>query len=365
MRASLMVCFLAMLLGCSAESAPADAGIGADAGADGGPRFDPRAVRWEAMELGEPSPEPSWGAMAADLGDGTAVLIGGTNAGSLGGRVYDSAFRVDARGATVIATEIVPAGPSAPAPRYCGCATWDATRARVIVVGGRDLSGPFLAGETWALDPESGAWTMLADAAATPPGVIGCAMAHSASRGATYLFGGGGSAGFTDTTWRLDPASDAWTEVTIAGAIPSARYDAVMLPIDGGARLVLFAGSYGAMGGAFFSDVWLFDAATESWAEQRTEGVEPRGRRFPWSRLDPTGGGFYAGMGYDGAMEPVDDLWHFELATRTWTAIELDVDPGARGFAPGIPAGDGAIGALLDGLGPDGTAAGAFRLRLE
>ncbi|MDQ3032489.1 MAG: kelch motif-containing protein, partial [Myxococcota bacterium] len=339
MRESLPLLLILSSLACSVESTPDDAGSALDAGSDGGPSFDPRAVRWETIELGEVSPDPSWGAMVADLGDGTAVLIGGTSAGSTGGRVYDSAFRIDARGAAVIATEIVPSSASAPAPRYCGCATWDAARSRVIVVGGRDLTGPFLAGETWALDPESGAWSLLADAASTPPGVIGCAMAHSRSRGATYLFGGGGAGGFTDTTWRLDPESDAWTQLTIAGESPSARYDAVMLPVDGGARLVLHAGSFGATGGAFFSDVWTFDVASESWAEQRAEGAEPRGRRAPWSRLDPTGGGFYAGMGYDFAMEPVDDLWHFDLATRRWTAIELDVDPGARGFAPALPAG--------------------------
>jgi hypothetical protein len=367
MRASALVIAFFSLLGCNpGATPPPDAGAELDAGADAGASFDPRAVRWETIELGDPSPDPSWGAMTADLGDGTAVLIGGTNVGGAGGgRVYDGAFRIDARGATVIATEIVPASAEAPGPRYCGCATWDAARARVIVVGGRDLSGPFLAGETWALDPESGAWTMLADAASTPPGVIGCAMAHSASRGATYLFGGGGSAGYTDSTWRLDPGSDAWIEVTIAGEVPSARYDPVMLPIDGGARLALFAGSFGSTGGAFFADVWTFDVATETWTALLAEGVEPPGRRLPWMRLDPTGAGFYAGMGFDGAMEPIDDLWHFDLATRTWTAIELAIDPGARGFAAALPAGDDAIGALLDGLGPDGTAPGAFRLRLE
>jgi hypothetical protein len=94
---------------------------------------------------------------------------------------------------------------------------------------------------------------------------------------------------------------------------------------------LLFAGSYGARGAAFYSDVWLFDTTTETWSEIVVDGATPPGRRTPWvSAIEDAEGslrGFYAGFGYDGGMRPRGDLHYFDVASASWT--ELTLDPGA------------------------------------
>jgi hypothetical protein len=63
--------------------------------------------------------------------------------------VLGGAIRADADGvssevlaidaATVAEVTTLPTSGAAPAPRWCGCATYDSARARVLFAGGRNL----------------------------------------------------------------------------------------------------------------------------------------------------------------------------------------------------------------------------------
>ena len=345
------------LAACDGAVAPPDAGAdGAteDGGSDAG-SFDPTTSRFEPVVTEGEGPWGLWGYMVVSLDADRAILVGGTDAGALGGTVFDAAWDVTIGDGTVSATALETSGP---APRYCACAGYDPMRDVVVVFGGRDLSGPSLAAETWELALATRTWTQI-EAVTQPPGTIGCAMAWAPDAEAMFLFGGGGAGGFSADTFRYD--AGAWTALDAAG--PLARYDAVMVPSAEGDALLLFGGSYGATGAVFYADLWRFDPAAITWTEiELPEG--PGGRRIPWIVRDPERDGLYVGFGYDGAMQPYGDLWYLDLARRTWTEIDLgDEGPYWRGFAPALPGGASSLGTVIGGYGSIQPTTDAWQLR--
>ncbi len=338
----------------SDASVTSDAPVAPDAGG-----ASPTAVHWEPIELGEAMANV-WGWSPVALPDGRALVLGGAIGADATGVSEEVLVLAPAASVDV---SLLPTSGAPPAPRWCGCATWDDTRQRVIAAGGRNLDAlGGIAGNTWELDPATGAWHELASTP-TPAGVIGCALAHSSTRRATYWFGGASRSVVSDRMYRLDAEGTTWVELDAMG--PTQRYDAHLEPIGDGAQLLLFAGSYGSEGAAFYSDVWLFDTETESWSEITVEGATPPGRRTPWVRAVEAEGallGFYAGFGYDGAAQPLGDLHYFDAATAAWTEIALDPAPRARGFAAAVPGPSGSLGMLLPGLGDARTVRDAFVL---
>jgi hypothetical protein len=289
--------------------------------------------------------------MAVTIAPDRAVVLGGTDAGGFGGTVFDSAWIVTIAEGEASATEITASGP---APRYCGCAAYDPARDVVVVFGGRDLSGPTLAPETWELDVSASAW-MRVEPTTQPPGTIGCAMAWAPGAQAIYLCG---TAGFSADTFRYE--AGAWTLLDATG--PLARYDATMLAAADGESLLMFGGSYGAVGAAFYADLWRFDPSSESWTEAALPDG-PGGRRIPWIVRDPDREGLYVGFGYDGDMQPLGDLWYLDLAAPAWTPIPIAGDgPAYRGFAPALPGGSAALGTVIGGYGASTPTADAWQL---
>lgn len=355
MRGSSLLFALIAACGTPASTdAGTDASSTADASTDAGPSLDPTAVQLTAVTTSAEGPWGVWGYMAVTVAPDRAVVLGGTDAGTFSGTVFDRAWIVTVGDGELSATEVAATGP---APRYCGCAGYDPVRDVVVVFGGRDLTGPTLAPETWELDLAASEWTRI-DAATQPPGTIGCAMAWAPSVEALYLFGGGGTAGFSADTYRY--GTGAWTRLEASG--PLARYDAVMLPSSSADALLLFGGSYGAMGAAFYADLWRFDVASESWSEiALPEG--PGGRRTAWVVRDPDREGLYVGFGYDGDMQPLGDLWYADLDALAWTELALPDDrPAYRGFAPALPGGEAALGTLAGGYGASAPTRDAWQL---
>lgn len=354
-------CLLLLLaLGCDGGPASSpDSGAPADAAPDGGSPgdsgvgIDPSAVRFEAAEAEGEGPWGRWGTLVAPMDERRALVIGGTNAGRLGGVTYDDAWIVTV-GDTLTASRVDAAGPG---PRYCGCAAWDPVRQRLVVFGGRDLETTAFAPETWELDPAAPAWTRI-DGATQHAETLGCAMAFGG--GAIHMFGGALATGAGDRTSRYDADAGAWVELAAEG--PVARYDAALFPSPDGASLYLFGGSFGARGSAFYADLWRLDPARETWTEiALPEG--PPGRRTPWITWDETGRGLYVGFGYDGEMRPMGDLFHADLDALAWTALEVPFEgPSPRGFSFALPGGPGALAALVGGYGASSPVTDHWRL---
>ena len=343
-----------LLVACDTTPVAVDAPV--DAGLPDAPApFDPLAVHWEARTVPALA-NPIWGHAAATLPDGRALVFGGAIGD--GSAASDEALLVDASGGDIVLTPIAGTGPS---ERWCGCATYDGARDRVLIAGGRNganLGG--IPGDTWTLDVASGTYAELAGAS-TPSSVIGCALAYSETARATYWFGGASATGVSAVMHRLDADGTAWVALPATG--PTPRYDAHLEAIDGGRALLLFAGSYGSAGAAFYSDVWRFDVATETWTEVTVEGSTPPGRRAPWVRMANGERGFYAGFGYDGAMAPLGDLHYFDLTTASWIPVAPAGEvPPARGFSPALEGPEGSVGILFMGLSSSSGIADAYVL---
>lgn len=335
-----------------------DAGPGEDAGAafDAGPPVDPTTAEFEEVEMRGDGPWGRWGYMVAAIAPDEAVIVGGTDAGE-GNTVFEDAWRVRVLDGALEATSIATSGPG---PRYCGCMAYDAGRDRLIVYGGRTIETPALPPGTWELDLASGTWTEVATANQLT-GTLGCAMAHHTATGNTYMFGGAELGAAVDQTWRYDPTAGTWIEIDASG--PVARYDGAFFETHDGEALYLFGGSYGAMGSAFYADLWRFDPMSETWTEIALP-AGPEGRRTPWVVRDPARHGIYVGFGYDGQMRPMGDFHYADLDALTWTEIEVPFDTGpvGRGFAFALPGGDGSLGVLLGGYGISRPVNSAYRL---
>ena len=356
-----------LIVGCGDDGRAndADAGVAPDAArtidaastVDAGP-YDPATVTWSMVEPPGDGPLRVWGFLVADLGDGRAVVFGGTTASAVGGVTLDGTWLYDMRGETPVVRAIEASGP---AGRYCGCAAYDPERDVVVMTGGRDVVLPLsIPPETWELSLATESWTQI-DVPETPGGVVGCSLAYAREPAAMHLFGGGGEMGYSDVTYRYDPAAPAWVPLDATG--PTARYDAIFVPMHDGHRLLLFAGSFGAMGAAFYSDVWIFDAREESWSELAIEGEPPPGRRTPWTAWAPGGRGLYVANGYDGAMQPIGDFHYLDLEERRWVALPSEGAPSARGFSQGLPGPDGTLGAMLGGYDGDAPVPELWLLR--
>ena len=319
----------------------------------------PTDVHWESVALDDAMPDV-WGWSAAGLPDGRTALLGGAIGASAGAALSRVLVLAPSADGTLV-TEPLARPELAPSPRWCTCATFDAARDRVLFAGGRNASAlGGIAGATWELDVSSGAFRELTETP-TPPGVIGCALAYSAERRATYWFGGASESVVSGSIHRLDADGSAWVELPATG--PTPRYDPHFEALDG-RWLLLFGGSYGARGAAFYSDVWVFDTQTETWSEIEVDGATPPGRRAPWVRFSESRTGFYAGFGYDGSMRPLGDLHYFDLDAAVWSEIAVpEPIPAARGVSPAVEGPAGSIGLLLPGLGGGATVRDAFVLR--
>jgi hypothetical protein len=345
----------------SPSTAPADAGAAVDApvgdarvidapGVDA-PGVDapaaPTALRWEELVVAGSGPYGRWGYMVADVGDGTAYVYGGTTLTAAGaGTVANDLWLFDGRGDATTFVRVITSG--AVPPRYCGCLGWSPEARALIMIGGRNPNEA--PAETWALDAASGQWSRLA-VATTPGGVIGCQLGWSRARGALYLFGGGGAAvGFSNRTWRYDPAAPAWVPLDATG--PRARYDDAFVPLPDGRRFVMVAGARTAQAGAgFYNDVWTYDAMDDAWQQVTSSGAAPDGRRSPWISVDPDGHGIVMAMGSTGiqAGEVLDDLWRLDLRSGAWSRVEA-AGPPARGFMTALPGRPGVRGYLMGGF---------------
>jgi N-acetylneuraminic acid mutarotase len=147
------------------------------------------------------------------------------------------------------------------------------------------------------------------------------------------------SAAFRDDTWIFEPGT-GWTEVT-ADAHPSARgrYAAELDPVNH--RVLLFGGRFREANTSgnyeVYNDLWSFDLATRTWslADDGTAESAPAGRYYPSSAYDADTGRFYI---WGGALNrsstninPGDDFWVWDGAA--WTELETSGDaPSTRTF---------------------------------
>lgn len=136
--------------------------------------------------------------------------------------------------------ELSPAsGATRPVKRCLLRTVFDPQRKRVLLFGGQTEGKPFLA-DYWAFDPSARAWREISGVRVSGRNLYSLVRRDDAAH--ALLFGGNTQSGAVADVWRLDLASDQWSEVATAGTAPAARFghDAAWLP--GRRSMLMFGG---------------------------------------------------------------------------------------------------------------------------
>lgn len=176
------------------------------------------------------------------------------------------------------------------------------------------------------LEKETGCpWTELALSGGTPS----IRRNHSgiAYNGNLYVFGGldaGTPATYYNDLWKYDVGSDAWSQLSPSGSLPSARFGHSAVTYGG--KIYIFGGQLS--GGSKVNDLWVYDIAGNSWAELSPSGSLPTARGFHGSSL--YNGKMYVFGGDDGTAYARNDLWVYDIAGNSWAQLSPSGTPPGR-----------------------------------
>jgi N-acetylneuraminic acid mutarotase len=112
----------------------------------------------------------------------------------------------------------------------------------------------------------------------------------------------------------------SWQQLAPSGETPAARYDHTL--VSDGAKLYLFGGR----GPEPVNDLWTYDLATGAWAQLNAQGA-PAARFGHNAIWDSQRNVMVVFGGQADASEFFSDLWEFAPATNTWLDVLAGADP--------------------------------------
>ncbi|MDA8522901.1 Kelch repeat-containing protein [Acidovorax sp. NCPPB 4044] len=188
---------------------------------------------------------------------------------------------------------------------------------------------------------DDGVWTRLSSEGA--PSARSMPIT-AALRGSIYLFGGvhddfrSGRTDFLNDLYRYDVHANRWTRLDPSGDAPAPRAFAGGIAVPHRGWVVVFGGArYTADLSEFtpLGDVWAYDTRAGQWqtlsglASGSAAAPAPSARAWPtvWRAADQ----LYVFGGVEAGFRTLNDLWRFDLATRTWTQL---IARGAAGSPP-------------------------------
>jgi hypothetical protein len=225
-----------------------------------------------AAPLAAASNQPVWSVIADtprrqghslvyDAASERLYAFGGKN----GARLFNTVFMIEPNGARewhALVTQGIP-----PSPRMAHVAVFDAVNRRMLIYGGTDQDGSYLA-DAWALSLEgTPTWTELTPAGDAPPARANHFATLDSLSGQMIVYGGT-NGGFTPLAdlWSLSLAGgSAWSSLVAGGAAPT-DFTPSMLAVDEARhRLVLFG-----VQALFYSTNWTMwslplDLPSPSW----------------------------------------------------------------------------------------------------
>jgi hypothetical protein len=224
---------------------------------------------------------------------------------------------------------------STPEGRYLQASAFDETRKVFVMFGGMIYDTNSNTGapsqETWEWSPTTGKWTNRTVTGAAPEARSGAAMVYDSGRAKIVLFGGraGSSSNFEDT-WEWDPTTGVWSDVTAAGAHPSARAQHGMVYEKSTKKILLFGG--GRSDGSYsdgtgmsysFGDTWELDPTTQTWTALKPAATPSVRHDFGmvWDSTRNVAV-LFAGLQIDiqGASGvPKRDTWEWNPTTANWS----------------------------------------------
>ena len=250
----------------------------------------------------------------------------------------------------------------APSVRHDFGMVWDSSRNMAVLFAGMQVDISGAAGvpkqDTWEWEPGAGTWTERTVQGSKPSQRYGHAMAFDATRTKVVVFGGSDistSGGTRNDLWDWDPTTGGWVQ-RLTGSesgTPSGRMYASLVADNADARLELVAGETGyGSGGVYGSggmigvpilppgmygsgsgsrDVWELDPAPATPAfTDRTPPLDvPAARYNQTMAYHPSTGKTYVFGGYDSMSgQSYNDLWEWD--GKTWAQVASDVRPPAR-----------------------------------
>lgn len=129
-----------------------------------------------------------------------------------------------------------------------------------------------------------------------------------------YLFGGRAGSTVFDDLWAFDMESDTWSEVTIPGPRPPARFGHEAAWVDGIGLVVVF----GQSGGSFFNDLWAFDPGAGAWQALPASGAVPVARYGSCAVVGPDGR-LWISHGFTSENARFSDTAAYDFGTDAWT----------------------------------------------
>jgi len=225
---------------------------------------------------------------------------------------------------------------------------------RLLMFGG--LTGDTVLSDVWVADvsrPGRPRWEQLCAAMSCGAGPLprwGGHAAYDPAGDRLVVFGGLTAGGVTtNDVWALDLSGEPdWTELSVDGARPVARWSAAYGFDPVGRRLVVFGGQTGPdASGTSLADAWALSLdGAPAWTELGTAGAAPAARRSPAGavRVTSDGAELIVATGYTPSTgEHHDDVWSLDLTDDTASWVELDA-----GGGPGDPAPRRSASAVYD-----------------
>ena len=245
--------------------------------------------------------------MAYDSARGTVVMFGGSNAATT--------THLDDTWERSGSTWQLRQPSNAPSPRYGAFMTFDSLRAKTILFGGSDATGPL--NDTWEWDGQD--WTQLSPSTYPSPRRQGACFFDELN-GKTVIFGGETGGSITDETWTFD-GSD-WTLMAV-GNHPSSRFNTAMA-YDANRHVGVLFGGY--PGSGLLSDTWEWDGTT--WT-QRTFTTTPSARADVCMAFDPSLGKVIMFGGNSSGL--TNETWACDGAN--WQLLAPPSSPPARQYS--------------------------------
>ncbi|MGH7724466.1 MAG: Kelch repeat-containing protein [Candidatus Eiseniibacteriota bacterium] len=250
------------------------------------------------------------------------VAFGGTVST---GAVFNEAWTLDLleeQGWALLAPSGTP-----PQGRYDHAAIYDSVGQRMIVFGGRNVSGVYFAGVSQLSLAGSPAWSTVAAAGIPPAPRSGHTAVYDAARNRMLVFGGiSGGTVFNDV-WALSlGATPAWTLLAPTGTPPAGRFWHSAIYDPPRDRMIIARGA--AIGGMGFDDVWeLTLSGTPAWNPITATGTPP----IAWQRhsavYDPHRHRMivFGGDDFDGNHHRVNTSHALDLTgSSAWTPLATD-----------------------------------------
>ncbi len=212
-----------------------------------------------------------------------------------------------------------------PSPRFDGTIAYDPAANQIYLFGGEDTVAR---NDLWSFSVESNQWRQLSPSGPKPDPRFGHTLNFDPLRRRLIVFGGQASGFFSDV-WAYDIASNTWTRLADNGAGPSRRYGHSAILDTGRNRLVV---SHGFTDRGRFDDTFAFDLTSNRWTDISPSSGRPLRRCLHHAVFDKAGdqmfiyGGCASGFG----PCPLGDLWSLDFRTGKWSEVRSAVTPPAR-----------------------------------